>query len=212
MTLLRTIWLSSGERAGWLKNTIKVELARSAHPGGINKRTHSFYLTHLFSFHFLFWDIFLSSPCFRENHALSSTCSSPEFKKALTVKAYHPPSLFIPFAHLPLLSYLGHPLTVFSLQALFGLLEVGVFVFVGRRLEVVVHGVGGAGCGCGYYVEQRGQKKAKAVLFDGHQSSKRVNKVSVRSEEKESKTVAADRSQHPPKANKGMPQMTLSPL
>lgn len=49
VTLLRTIWLSSGERAGWLKNTIKVELARSAHPGGINKRAHSFYVTHLSS-------------------------------------------------------------------------------------------------------------------------------------------------------------------
>ncbi len=46
--------------------------------------------------------------------------------------------------------YLGHPLAVFGLQALFGLLEVGVFVFVSGRLQVVVHGIGGAGRGCGY--------------------------------------------------------------
>ncbi|KAF3857240.1 hypothetical protein F7725_009099 [Dissostichus mawsoni] len=37
-----------------------------------------------------------------------------------------------------------------AMCALFGLLEVGVFVFVRWRLQVVVHGVGGAGHGCGY--------------------------------------------------------------
>lgn len=61
-------------RAGWLKNTIKVELARSAHPGGINKRTYSFYLTHLFSLLFLFIEISLSSFCYKENPPLCSPC------------------------------------------------------------------------------------------------------------------------------------------
>lgn len=46
---------------------------------------------------------------------------------------------------------------MFGLQALFGLLEVGVLVLVGGRLQVVVHGVGGAGHGCGHY--KRGGKK-----------------------------------------------------
>lgn len=59
----------------------------------------------------------------------------------------------VPFACL----YLRHPLAVFGLQALFGLLEVGVLVLVGGRLQVVVHGVGGAGRGCGYY--KRGGEK-----------------------------------------------------
>lgn len=40
-----------------------------------------------------------------------------------------------------------------GLQALLGFLEVGVLVLVGGRLQVVVHGVGGAGLGGGNCVE-----------------------------------------------------------
>lgn len=78
--MLRTIWLSTGERAGWLKNTIKVELARSAHPGGINERTYSFYLTHLFSLHFLFIEISVLSLLQRK----SSLFSLPSYSYWLT--------------------------------------------------------------------------------------------------------------------------------
>jgi len=62
--------------------------------------------------------------------------------------SFVPLACFLPSS--PLGQYLGHPLAVLGLQALFGLLEVGVFIFISRRLQVVVHGVGGAGRGCGY--------------------------------------------------------------
>lgn len=43
------------------------------------------------------------------------------------------------------LTYFRHPLAVFALQALFGLLKVCVFAVVARRLQVPVHGVWRAG-------------------------------------------------------------------
>lgn len=47
---------------------------------------------------------------------------------------------------------------------------------------------------------------------DKTRSPKWVNKVSARSREKENKIVAVAGRQHPPNANKRMPQMSLSPL
>lgn len=74
-------------------------------------------------------------------------------------------SLFhtFPFLSPPLTlsQYLGHPFTVLGLQALFGLLEVGVFVFISWRLQVVVHGIGGAGCGCGYCMKGNEKEEVK---------------------------------------------------
>lgn len=49
----RAIWLS----AGWLKKTIKVEMAQSAHSGGINKRTYLFYLTYLLLPFSILWNL-----------------------------------------------------------------------------------------------------------------------------------------------------------
>lgn len=68
---------------------------------------------------------------------------------------------FLPSFLSSLCQYLGHPLTVLSLQALFGLLEVGVFVFISRRLQVVVYSVGGAGCGCGYCMKWKYREKKR---------------------------------------------------
>lgn len=59
-------------------------------------------------------------------------------------------------------AYLGHPFTVLSLQTLFGLLEMGVLIFISRRLQVVVHGVRRTGCGCGHYVNTREKKRRQA--------------------------------------------------
>lgn len=71
-------------------------------------------------------------------------------------EALTPPGLG-PSSWLP---YLRHPIAVLGLQALLGLLEVGVLVVVGGRLQVVVHGVGGAGHGCGNCEETKeGTKK-----------------------------------------------------
>lgn len=61
--------------------------------------------------------------------------------------------LFPRTSFLSLAAYLGHPLAVLGLQALLGLLEVGVLVVVGGRLQVVVHGVGRAGRRCGNWEE-----------------------------------------------------------
>lgn len=52
-------------------------------------------------------------------------------------------------------AHLRHPLAVLGLQALLGLLEVGVLVVVGGRLQVVVHGVRGAGHCCGNWKETK---------------------------------------------------------
>lgn len=51
--------------------------------------------------------------------------------------------------------HLGHPLAVLGLQAFLGFLEVGVLVFVGGRLQVVVHSIRGAGRGCGDWVKKK---------------------------------------------------------
>lgn len=73
----RAIWLS----AGWLKKTIKVEMAQSAHSGGINKRTYLFYLTYLlFSRHFLFSEIFVLILCFPGTSHLLKWISNEENK------------------------------------------------------------------------------------------------------------------------------------
>lgn len=63
---------------------------------------------------------------------------------------------------------------MFGLQALFGLLEVGVLILVGRRLQVVVHGVGGAGRGCGYY-KRGGEKETvqRRGFFSLHSKTRR---------------------------------------
>lgn len=126
-------------------------MARLAYPGGINKRTYSFYLPPPY---FLFIDISLSSSCYKENPAFSSPCMAAVTRShacgdcSLTLSL-----LDYKQKNKPINSNLGHPLAVLGLQALFGLLEVGVFVFVSGRLQVVVHGVWGAGCGCGYCVK-----------------------------------------------------------
>lgn len=44
--------------------------------------------------------------------------------------------------------YLGHPLPVLSFQPLLGFLEMGMFVLIARCLQVLVHGIRGAGCCC----------------------------------------------------------------
>lgn len=76
---------------------------------------------------------------------------------------------------------------MFGLKALFGLLEVGVLILVGGRLQVVVHGVGGAGCGCGYYkrggeketVQRRGFFSLSTLLYNTQKSPKTVIRVSA---------------------------------
>lgn len=46
------------------------------------------------------------------------------------------------------LFYLGHPLPVLSFQPLLGFLEMGMFILIARRLQVLVHSIRGAGCCC----------------------------------------------------------------
>lgn len=71
--------------------------------------------------------------------------------------------------------YLRHPLAVLGLQALLGLLEVGVLVVFGGRLQVVVHGIRGAGHGCGNCKETKKYERecwTSSVEFRKHTSRK----------------------------------------
>ena len=53
--------------------------------------------------------------------------------------------------------YLGHPLPVLSFQPLLGFLEMGMFILIARRLQVLVHGIRGAGCCCRNWKGEEGR-------------------------------------------------------
>lgn len=97
---------------------------------------------------------------------------SAEFKK--TINSLDIISSLLIYSLFPLRHYLGHPLAVLGLQALFGLLEVTVFVFISGRLQVVVHSVGGAGCGCGYCIKMEVREKKKNKIKGGGNDVKRL--------------------------------------
>lgn len=74
--------------------------------------------------------------------------------------------------------YLGHPFTVFGLQAFLGLLEVSVFVVVPGRFEVPVHGVwrtGGRGGYCRRAKKEESNIGQRRKQYDVRQGGSKVN-------------------------------------
>lgn len=55
--------------------------------------------------------------------------------------------------------YLGHPLPVLSFQPFLGFLEMGMFILIARRLQVLVHGIRGAGCCCRNWKGEEGKAR-----------------------------------------------------